>query len=240
MSVIVTMRWPDVRPEQYEELREVVGWETELAPGGIFHCAAFDETGIRVTDVWETAEQFETFVATRLMPGVHKIGVLGEPAVEIHPAHAVFAPAYRSGPGAASPGLEQNIRRMFEEVVNQGNLGLIDELFAPEFVSHNGSQAMDLATFKGFVADWRAGCSDIHCAVENVLVDGDRVAWTVRATGTNDGPMMGMPPTGRKIDFLSINEGRANADGTFAEHWVVMDTVAMLQQLGVMPPPPAG
>jgi predicted ester cyclase len=240
MSVIVTLRWPDVRPEQYDELRDVVGWETEPAPGGLFHCAAFDEAGIRVTDVWETAEQFETFVATRLMPGVHKIGVLGEPTVEIHPAHAVFAPAYRSGPGAAAPGLEKNIRRMFEEVVNKGDLGLVDELFAPEFVSHNGAQDMDLAAFKGFVADWRASCSDIHCAVENVLVDGDRVAWTVRATGTNDGPMMGMPPTDRKIDFLSINEGRANADGTFAEHWVVMDTVAMLQQLGVMPAAPAG
>lgn len=236
MAVLVTMRWADVRPDHYEELRDVVAWETEPPAGAIHHAAAFDEHGIRVVDLWETAEQFEAFVGTRLMPGVHKVGILGEPAVEILPVYALYAPAYRSGPGATTGDLEAGIRRMFEEVVNQGRLELIDELFAPEFVSHNGGDTMDLTTFKGFIAGWRGAFSDLHCAVENVLVDGDRIAWTVRATGTHTGEGLGIPPTGRRVEFLSINEGRANADGTFAEHWVVMDQLGMLQQLGVIPP----
>jgi predicted ester cyclase len=237
MAVIVTMRWAGVRPEQYDELRELVHWDQEAPPGAVYHCAAFDETGIQVTDVWETAAQFEHFIDTRLMPGVHKVGVLGEPKVEILPAHAVWAPGYHTGPGATTGDLEANIRRMFEEVVNQGNLGLIDELFAPEYVSYAGDERMDLDAFKGFVAGWRAGLSDIHCGVENVITEGDRIAWTVRCTGTHDGPLMGIPATGRKVDFLSINEGRARADGKFLEHHVVLDTATMLQQIGVMPAP---
>ena len=240
MAVIMTMRWAGVRPEQYDELRDLVGWDTEPPPGGIYHCAAFDAEGIRITDVWETAEQFETFVATRLMPGVHKLGVLGEPAVEIHPAHALFAPGYRTGPGATRGDLEANIRRCFEEVVNRGNDAAIDELFAPEFVSHVGPERKSLDEFRQFVADWRAAFSDVHCSVENVIVQGDRLAWTVRATGTHDGAFMGIPPTGRTIDFLSVNEGRAREDGKFVEHQVVMDTATMLGQLGVLPPLPTG
>lgn len=240
MAVVMTMRWAGVTPEQYDELRDLVAWEAEKPPGAIYHCAAFDETGIRVTDVWETADQFETFAATRLMPAVHKVGVMGEPAVEIHPAHALYAPGYTTGPGATLSGLEADIRRCFDEVINRGDIAVMDELFAPEFVSNNGAQRMSLDEFREFVKAWRAGFPDVHCAVENVITEGDRLAWTVRATGTHTGEFMGIPATGRKVDFLSVNEGRAREDGKFVEHLVVMDAVAMLQQLGVMPETPAG
>jgi predicted ester cyclase len=193
-----------------------------------------------VVDVWETAEQFDAFAATRLMPGVHKVGVLGEPVVEILPAHALYAPGYRTGPGATRGDLEAGIRRCFEEVVNEGNYAVIEELFAPEFVSTAGDDRMTLAGFTEFVKGWRAGFSDIHCSVENVIVQGDRLAWTVRATGTHDGAFMGIPATGRTVDFLSVNEGRAREDGKFVEHLVVMDTGSLLMQLGVLPPMPTG
>ena len=60
----------------------------------MFHIAAVTDGGVRVTDVWESAEAFDAFVRDRLMPGVKKLGIPGEPQVEILPAHAVFAPAY--------------------------------------------------------------------------------------------------------------------------------------------------
>jgi predicted ester cyclase len=236
MAVVMTMRWAGIEPAQYEELRDVVGWETEQPPGAIYHCAAFDDTGIRVTDVWETAEDFEQFAATRLMPGVHKVGALGEPTVEIHPVHATYAPAYRTGPGATPKGnLETTIRVLFDEAVNVGNYAAIDACFAPEFVSHMGATDLPLAGFKDYVAAWRTSFPDIHCSVENVIVQDDRIAWTVRATGTHQAEMQGIPATGRRVDFLSVNEARAGDDGRFVEHWVVMDTLGMLQQLGVVP-----
>jgi hypothetical protein len=93
MPVVMRMEWPEVTVEQYEEARRIVHWEQDLPPGGIFHVAFFDEGGFKVVDVWETAEDFQTFVDTRLKPGVEQIGIEGEPKIEIVPAHAVWNPA---------------------------------------------------------------------------------------------------------------------------------------------------
>lgn len=91
MAFVMRMEWPAVTPEMYDRVREIVGWETDPAPGGLFHVAFFDEGGFKVVDVWESPEDFQTFVDTRLMPGVAEAGgVDGEPSVTITPAHAVF------------------------------------------------------------------------------------------------------------------------------------------------------
>lgn len=94
MAVVMIMEWDGVTLEQYEQARHVVRWESEKPPGGIFHVAAHDGQKLRVTDVWESAEQFQQFVEQRLMPGVAQIGIQGEPKVEIYPAYAIFAPGY--------------------------------------------------------------------------------------------------------------------------------------------------
>jgi heme-degrading monooxygenase HmoA len=60
----------------------------------MFHVAASNGNGLRITDVWESAEDFQNFVESRLMPGVKQLGIEGEPKVEIYPAHRIFAPAY--------------------------------------------------------------------------------------------------------------------------------------------------
>ncbi|MGE0541967.1 MAG: hypothetical protein AB7R89_17485 [Dehalococcoidia bacterium] len=72
--------------------RALVNWEGDQPAGGLFHVAAFDEQGLRVTDVWESAEAFQSFVEGRLMPGVQQIGIEGQPETEILPATAIFAP----------------------------------------------------------------------------------------------------------------------------------------------------
>ncbi len=92
MPVVVFMKWDGVTPSQYNALRDHVNWEKKTADGGIVHVAAFTEKGARVTDVWESAAAFETFVEKRLMPGVAVIGIKGEPNVEIYPLHRLFTP----------------------------------------------------------------------------------------------------------------------------------------------------
>lgn len=94
MAIMMLMEWPGATPEQYDELRRVVDWEQDKAVGGLFHVAAFDEGGAHITDVWESAEAFQRFTDERLMPGVQKVGIPGEPKVQVLPAHAVFAPGY--------------------------------------------------------------------------------------------------------------------------------------------------
>lgn len=134
---------------------------------------------------------------------------------------------------------KQVIERMFGEVINQGRLDLIDELFAPEFVSHEG-YAGDLGrdAFREFVRGWREAFPDVHCDVSQLLQEGDHLAFTVHATGTHKGTFNGIPATGRSVDFMSMNHAIVR-DGKSVEHWVVMDMLTMLTQLGVVPAPGA-
>lgn len=68
--------------------RETVNWEGDQPDGGLLHVPWFVDGGLRVTDVWESAEQFNAFVESRLRPGTREVGIEGEPRVEIHPLSA--------------------------------------------------------------------------------------------------------------------------------------------------------
>jgi len=92
MATVMLMHWPEVSKEQYEQARKAVNWEGEAPQGGKFHVAWFGEDGLHVLDLWESREDFEQFVEQRLMPGVRKIGIQGQPKVQFAEAHAVFAP----------------------------------------------------------------------------------------------------------------------------------------------------
>jgi hypothetical protein len=92
MPIVMNMRWDGVTPEQYEVAREQVGWEQRAPDGGLIHIASFTDEALRVTDVWETAEDFNRFVESRLMPVVQEIGIEGEPDVTITPMHAIWNP----------------------------------------------------------------------------------------------------------------------------------------------------
>ena len=69
---------------------------------------------------------------------------------------------------------------------------------------------------------------------EDVLASGDKVVARVRATGTHEGELMGMPGTGKSVDVQLIDIMRFDEDGLVAEHWGVVDVLAMMQQLGVV------
>lgn len=94
MSVVMMLRWEGVTIDQYEQARKLVGWEVEKPDGGIVHIAAHDGQALRVTDVWESAEQFQKFAERRLMPGIAELGLPGEPQIEIYPVQAIFAPGF--------------------------------------------------------------------------------------------------------------------------------------------------
>ena len=94
MPVVMYMEWDAVAPEQYDAAREKVSWEVDVPQGAILHVPWFAHGGMRVLDLWESAEDFQRFVDDRLMPAVQEIGIQGEPRVEINPLHGrAFAPA---------------------------------------------------------------------------------------------------------------------------------------------------
>lgn len=133
------------------------------------------------------------------------------------------------------------LRRMFDEVINDGNLDVADELFAEDFVDHGPMgdiQGRD--AFKGMVAQWRSAVPDVHCRVDNVFIAGDNAAWLVHTTGTHTGDGLGFPATGKPFETVSANIGRFR-NGLAAEHWAEQGMLSMMIQLGLFPaPPPVG
>jgi len=86
------MTWPEATKEQYQQARKEINWEGDTPHGAKFHVSWMGQDGLHVLDLWETKEDFEKFVNDRLMPGVQKIGIQGQPKVEFVDPLSVFAP----------------------------------------------------------------------------------------------------------------------------------------------------
>jgi hypothetical protein len=89
MTTVIMQRWDALSPDQYDKLRDLVGWDRDLPTGMRFHVASFDDGILRMTDVWDTTEQFNHFVTTRIAPGLQQLGIPGKPEMIVTPAHEV-------------------------------------------------------------------------------------------------------------------------------------------------------
>jgi len=115
------------------------------------------------------------------------------------------------------------LRRLIEEVINQGKLGVIDELFSPGLAA---------AVRQGHIA-FRTAFSDWHMELIDVIAEGDKVAGRFTCSGTHTGPWLGARPTGRRfeqVDEIAILRVR---DNRFIDYWVLEDNAARMQQLGL-------
>ena len=88
----MSMKWDGVTPDQYEKVRKSVNWEGNRPKGANFHVACFGNNALRVTDIWDSADDFNNFVQDRLTSGVAQAGIAGQPQVEIFPVHAIYNP----------------------------------------------------------------------------------------------------------------------------------------------------
>jgi hypothetical protein len=92
MATIMLMRWPEVTKEQYEQIRRDVKWEESVPDGAKLHVSWFGQDGFHVFDLWDSRAHFEQFLQQRLMPGVQKADIKGQPKVDFADSHAIFAP----------------------------------------------------------------------------------------------------------------------------------------------------
>ena len=128
--------------------------------------------------------------------------------------------------------------RFFEEVVNKGNLAVLDEIVAPDFVSHGGPPELPPGRegYKQFFATAHSAFPDFHSTLEDMIAEGDKVVERFTARGTHRGEWMGIPPTGKQMTVTGIGIHRIS-DGKIVEDWTSMDMLGALQQIGVVPPP---
>jgi predicted ester cyclase len=128
------------------------------------------------------------------------------------------------------------IKRFYTEVIEGGNLDLIDELVSDDFIEHNPmpgqSPSKDGVPF--FVKAMRSAFPDLKATtIQPALVDGDFEARYVVLTGTHQGELMGVAPTGRSVEFSGIDIIRIEG-GKVVEHWGATDTMTLMQQIGAV------
>lgn len=92
MAVIAHVVIRGVSKEQYDAVREAVGWLDDPPTGGLAHMTFWDGDDCHNYDCWENEESFAAFGENRLGPGMAQVGVDVAPEVTFHPAHEVFLP----------------------------------------------------------------------------------------------------------------------------------------------------
>jgi steroid delta-isomerase-like uncharacterized protein len=129
--------------------------------------------------------------------------------------------------------------RRFWGVWEEGNIGLVDELVAPDYVNHSPGipdQPEGPEGIKVLVSMSRGGMLDLRVVIDDMIAEGDRVAVRYTIEGTHEGELFGVPPTGRRLSIESCTVEQVS-DGKIREHWRVTDTLDMMQQLGAIPTP---
>ena len=136
--------------------------------------------------------------------------------------------------------LESNkavVRKWIEQGWNKHNIAMIDETYLPNFAQHGGGPDLNSAAeLKVFVADYLKAFPDLTFTIEDLVAEGDRVVWRFVATATHQGPLMGIPATGRRASVTGIVVFRI-ANDRIAEGWLNLDVLTMLQQIGAIPVP---
>ena len=137
--------------------------------------------------------------------------------------------------------LERNkavIRRFVEEVQNEKNEAAYDELNDPEFVNLSSPPGVpsDREGGKLYLWGFLNAFPDSHVTIDDMIAEGDRVVTKKTFTGTHTGDFAGIPATGKTVtlqyvDIMRVREGR------IVEHWLSMDQLSFMRQLGVIPAP---
>jgi predicted ester cyclase len=117
------------------------------------------------------------------------------------------------------------VTRLIEEVVNDGRLEVIDELFAPELAG----------TARQWFGAFRTSFPDLRMEIVELIAEDDRVVGRFHCSATHTGEWRGHPPTGRRFEnvdevyFFRVTSGR------IAEGWGIEDTLGRFRQLGLPP-----
>jgi steroid delta-isomerase-like uncharacterized protein len=127
------------------------------------------------------------------------------------------------------------VARFYETALNAGDVTVVDELATPDYEEHDPIPGQ--GTGRDGLRDRVQMLVDAfgqRFTVEDTIAEGDRVVVRWTGSGTHVGAFMGIPPTGKSFTIAGIDIYRM-ADGKMAEHWHVVDQLALLGQLGLLP-----
>ena len=131
---------------------------------------------------------------------------------------------------------EQNAQALgkFAEAANSGKYELFDEAVAPDSLDHDPApgQGPGPKGYRAFFTEMRTAFPDLKADLAALVADDESIAFAYTLSGTHKGPLMGIPPTGKKMSIRGVQFSKFR-DGKMVERWGSSDQLGMLQQLGI-------
>ncbi len=127
----------------------------------------------------------------------------------------------------------RSLLRNVLEAYNKRDLSIIDRAYHPNFKYHGtgGPATTDLKGWKDFVNQFMKGFPDFKLQTDEMIAEGDRVAYRITFTGTHRGEFLGVKPTAKTVSVRSIGVVKFSG-GKMVEEWENLDALNMMQQLG--------
>ena len=127
-------------------------------------------------------------------------------------------------------------QRLIDEGFNQGNLAVLDEICAPNFVEHqDGIMPPTVDGLKGAITFLRNPFPDLYLSIEEIIGKDDKTWARITARGTHKNAFTGRPATGKSFTINVIDICRYEND-KIVEHWGVADRLSQIAQLGLLTP----
>ena len=130
------------------------------------------------------------------------------------------------------------VRAFVDEVITQGNIEAAAQYAWEDVVERvpMPGQGPGLEGLKDVIRAMRTGFPDIVFSVQEQIAEHDKVASRFEWTGTHEGEFLGIPATGRSVRVWGIVIDRLQ-EGRIKDTRIIMDTLGLMMQLGVFPPP---
>ena len=138
------------------------------------------------------------------------------------------------GPSKDEPQQNMNtVRRAIEELYRKGNVAIIDEVFAANYIGYsaaNPAGIRGIEQIEDHVISVRKSFPGLYLKIEHIFAEGNMVVARWTALGTHKGEYRGIAPTNTKIKLPGITMYRF-ADGKIAESWAQWDLGGLMHQL---------
>ena len=127
------------------------------------------------------------------------------------------------------------------EVANRHDASGFDTYYDKDVVYHGGGSEdiRGRENVKAYLQGYLSAFPDIKLTIEDIFGEGDKVFSRARMEGTNTGTLLGMPPTGKRVEIRWIMNVARVANGKIVEEWEILDALEMMRQLGVVDVPTA-
>ncbi len=132
------------------------------------------------------------------------------------------------------------VRQFIEQVINRGEIDAVDQFFWEEMVEQVPfpGQGPGIEGLKDVLRGLKAAFPDMHWTIEEQIAEGDKVLSRFEWTGTHSGPFLGVPATHRPVKTWGMVIDRFES-GKIKDTRIIMDTLGLMMQLGVIPKPNA-